>query len=153
MSGATMQMETGLESFFTNGEWLSQDASLWTLAAVSFLASTLLPLGSEAVLFAVLRLHPDASTAALAVATIFNTAGGMTTYGIGRYLARRKPLQHVELMRRWGSPLLLFAWLPIVGDGLVLAAGWLQANWLAAALFQAAGRYARYWVVVESAAL
>ena len=141
-----------MESFFANSEWLSQDASLWTLAVASFLASTLLPLGSEAVLFAVLRLHPDASNAALLVATIFNTLGGMTTYGIGRFLAQRKPLKHVELTRRWGTPLLLFAWLPIVGDGMVLAAGWLRANWIAAALFQAAGRYARYWVVVESAA-
>jgi membrane protein YqaA with SNARE-associated domain len=34
-----------------------------------------------------------------------------------------------------------------VGDALCAAAGWLRVNWLAALLFMAAGRLARYLVI------
>jgi membrane protein YqaA with SNARE-associated domain len=132
--------------------WGMSASPLAAVALAGFLAATLLPLSSEAVLFAVLRAQPELATAALLTATLANTLGGMTTYALGRYAARKRPLQRIETMRRWGAPALLFAWVPIVGDGLVLAAGWLRVNWAAAALFQAAGRCARYWLVVESAA-
>jgi membrane protein YqaA with SNARE-associated domain len=41
----------------------------------------------------------------------------------------------------------LLAWLPIIGDALCAAAGWLRINWLAALGFMAIGRLARYIVV------
>jgi membrane protein YqaA with SNARE-associated domain len=128
---------------------LSPAASLGSLFAASFLAATLIPLSSEVALFAVLKLHEDLFWPAVAVATIGNTAGGMTTYMIGRWLGA-KPLTQQERMRRYGAPALALAWLPVVGDGLVLAAGWLRINWLHAALWQAAGRLARYWVVAQA---
>ena len=52
-------------------------ASLWTLFVSSFLAATLLPGGSEVVLFAVLKAHPTLYWPALAAATIGNTLGGI----------------------------------------------------------------------------
>jgi membrane protein YqaA with SNARE-associated domain len=73
----------------------------------------------------------------------------MTTYALGRFLAVRKPLRQLERVRRSGAPALAFAWLPVIGDGLVLAAGWLKLNWLAAVAWQALGRFARYWVVAQ----
>lgn len=100
-------------------------------------------------LYAFLAMHPDLVWPALAVATLANTAGGMTTYLIGRVAGARKPLPQLERVRRWGTPALLFAWLPVVGDGLVLAAGWLRANWVAALLFQLVGRGVRYAVVAS----
>lgn len=136
----------------TEEVWLGEAASLASLALSAFLAATLVPLSSEAALFAVLRLHPELVWSAIGVATAGNTLGGMTTYLIGRYLGHRRPLHRLETVRRWGAPALIFAWLPVVGDGLVLAAGWLKLNWMAAAAFQALGRFARYWVVAQGAA-
>jgi membrane protein YqaA with SNARE-associated domain len=126
---------------------ISADASLASLLIATFLASTLIPLSSELVLFGVLRLHPDLAWTALVVATAGNTLGGMTSYLIGRFFGSKKPLPHVERVRRWGAPALLLAWLPLVGDALCIAAGWLKLNWGAAMLYQAAGRFARYWVI------
>ena len=41
------------------------------------------------------------------------------------------------------------AWVPIIGDGLVLAAGWLKVGALSCLLWQAIGRFMRYAVVVH----
>lgn len=122
-------------------------ASLTALFVGSFLAATLLPGGSEAVLFGVLKLHPEALWPALAVATLGNTLGGMTSYGIGRLLPPGKPLPGLAAVQRWGNPVLLLSWVPILGDPLCVAAGWLRLNpWLAMACM-ALGKGARYWVV------
>lgn len=134
-------------------DWLTAEASLGSLAVAAFLAATFVPLSSEVVLVGVLKLHPDLHWIALGLATLANTAGGMTTYLIGRFLATKKPLKEIEAVRRWGPAALLLAWAPFVGDALALAAGWLRINWIAAAAFQAAGRFARYWVVAQGAML
>ena len=126
-------------------------ASLMALAVSAFAAATLLPLASEAVLFGVLSLHPDLFWAALMVATTANTLGGFTTYLIGRFFASRRPLHGLAAMRRWGAPLLLLAWVPLVGDGFVLASGWLQVDWRTALAFQALGRLARYLAIASVA--
>ena len=126
-------------------------ASLAALFGTSFLASTLIPISSEAALFAVLKLHADLLWPAIGVATLGNTAGGLTTYLIGRYFGEKKPLTQLERVTRYGSPLLALAWLPLVGDALCLAAGWARLNWVAVALWSAAGRFARYWVVAQGA--
>ncbi len=126
---------------------MSDTASLLSLFISSFLAATLLPGGSEAVLFAVIKAYPETLWIALAVATIGNTLGGMVTFGMGWLLPQTQQLKHVEKVRRYGTPALLFAWLPLVGDALCLAAGWLRLNWWQAALFMAIGKFARYWVI------
>jgi membrane protein YqaA with SNARE-associated domain len=129
-------------------EWLfSPEASLWSLLLATFLAATLIPLSSEVALFAVLKLHQDLFWPAIGIATLGNTLGGLTSYAIGRLIARKKPLKQVERVRRHGAPILLFAWLPLAGDALCVAAGWLQLNWVAVASWQAVGRFARYGVV------
>jgi len=118
------------------------------LLAASFLAATLVPLPSEAALFAYLQLHPDRAALAVGVATLGNTAGGMTSYLFGRLIPQKKlNLKAVEWLRRYGAPVTVLAWLPIVGDALCVAAGWLRVNWVAALAFMAAGRLARYALV------
>jgi membrane protein YqaA with SNARE-associated domain len=119
---------------------------LAALFAASFAAATLFPLPSEAALFAYLKAHPEHSALAVGVATIGNTAGGMTSYLIGRLLPPRN-LKGVDTVKRYGAPVLALAWLPLVGDALVVAAGWLRIHWLAALAFMAAGRLARYVAV------
>ena len=54
---------------------------------------------------------------------------------------------NVSKVRRYGTPALLLAWVPLIGDALCLAAGWLRLNWWQAALFMASGKFARYWVI------
>jgi membrane protein YqaA with SNARE-associated domain len=126
--------------------------SLAGLFLTALLSSTVLPGQSEAALFAFLRFHPDRVALALAVATAGNTLGGMTSYLMGRLLPSRAPEgRALAWVRRFGSLALLFAWLPVVGDALPLAAGWLRLNAWLCALFMAAGKLARYGVVAWAA--
>ena len=121
---------------------------LAALFAASFIAATLFPLPSEVTLFAYLQLHPDKTALAVTVATLGNTAGGMTSYLIGRLVPQRKvEPKAMQTLRRYGAPATALAWLPIVGDALSVAAGWLRIHWAAVLVFMAAGRLARYLVV------
>lgn len=127
---------------------MSETASLWALFTSSFLAATLLPGGSEAVLYTVVRSYPQTAVLALAVATLGNTLGGMSSYLLGRLIPQTKPLRGLETVRRYGTPVLLLSWVPILGDPLCVAAGWLRLNAGLAALFIALGKFARYWVII-----
>src|SRR5512135_2826582 len=128
-------------------QFLTSDISLWGLFISSFLAATLLPGGSEAVLIGVLKLHPELFWPALLLGTVGNTLGGMVTFGMGRMLPPTHKIRHVDRVQRYGTPALLLAWAPVIGDAFCLAAGWLRLNPLYAALFMAAGKFARYWVI------
>lgn len=120
------------------------DASLTGLTLVSFLSATVLPGGSEAALVAVLAIHPDKRDAALLLATIGNTAGGMTSYAMGRFIPRKELPQRLDTLRRHGTPVLLLSWLPLIGDALCLAAGWLRLPVASSALMMALGKGLRY---------
>ena len=130
---------------------MSEDASLWALFGSSFLAATLLPGGSEAVLFGVLKLYPEQFWPALGVATLGNTLGGMSSYLIGRLVPQKKDLRGLPVLQRYGSPALLLAWVPFVGDPLCVAAGWLRLDPWLSALFMAVGKFARYLAVATVA--
>lgn len=129
------------------------EAGLLGLFLSSFLAATLLPGGSEAVLFALLKLHPEQAVPALILATIGNTLGGMTTYGMARLLPVAKLPEKSAVVARHGAPILILAWAPIVGDALCAAAGWLRLPWLPCTLWMALGKGLRYGVVVAGASL
>ena len=130
---------------------MSEDASLWALFGSSFLAATLLPGGSEAVLFGVLMLYPEQFWPALGVATLGNTLGGMSSYLIGRLVPQKMDLRGLPALQRYGSPALLLAWVPFVGDPLCVAAGWLRFDPWLSALFMAVGKFARYLAVAAVA--
>lgn len=119
-------------------------AGLAGLFLASFLAATLLPGGSEAAFVALLLAQPDQTVAALLLATLGNTLGGMSTYGMARLLPQHLAPAKSALVRRRGAPILLLAWAPIVGDALCAAAGWLRLPWLPCLLWMAAGKGARY---------
>lgn len=123
------------------------------LFASAFLAATLLPGGSEVALYALLARAPAAAWPALAVATLGNTLGALTSYALGRLVPERRSASARALawMRRGGMPLLLLSWVPLAGDALCVAAGWLRLPPLRCALFIAAGKFARYWVVAQAA--
>ena len=137
---------------------MDEQSSLIALFTSSFLAATLLPGGSEAVLVGVLLAYPDLHWPALTLATIGNTLGGMSSYLIGRLLPDENALHKklggkthgLEWVRQHGTPILLLSWAPLIGDILCVAAGWLRANWLWALLFIAAGKFARYWAIAAA---
>ena len=130
----------------------SEEASLGAVFMASFLSATVLPANSEIVLAAFVRAFPDRLAAGLLVATVGNTLGGMTTYGLGRLLPARHVPSPAALarMRRFGPALLLLSWVPFVGDALCLAAGWLRVSPVAAAVAMAVGKLARYAVVIAA---
>ena len=134
---------------------ISAEHGLWGLFAASFIASTILPMSSEAVLFGFLKLYPEELVLALVLATVGNTLGGLTSYVVGRLLPKKiqdkLDPKALDKLRRYGSPLTFFAWLPVVGDALCVGAGWLRLNWMYVTAFMAAGRLLRYWVVAQGA--
>lgn len=128
---------------------MSETASLLSLFISSFLGATLLPGGSEAVLYAVLKAYPESFWLALGIGTAGNTLGGMVSFAMGWLLPQTQQLKHVDKLRSYGTPALLLAWLPLLGDALCLAAGWLRLCWWQAALFMAIGKFARYWLIAS----
>jgi membrane protein YqaA with SNARE-associated domain len=125
----------------------SAEAGFVALFIASFVSATMFPGGSELVLIAVLHRHPDAFWTAIGIATVGNTLGAMTSYVIGRLIPNRVHERWVITLHRYGYWALLFSWLPLVGDALAIAAGWLRLNpWIALAAL-AAGKGARYLVV------
>ena len=56
-------------------EWLNvtAESGLWGLLAASFLSATILPGGSEALLWGFLKLHPEEYGSALLLTTLGNT--------------------------------------------------------------------------------
>jgi len=132
----------------------SPDEGLWGLAVSAFLSATILPGNSEIVLLALLAKFPSLFWQAIMVAAVANTAGGMTSYLIGRLIPQRdetvlKPAQLRALtwLRKHGEWALLLSWVPLVGDALCVAAGWLRINPWLSLLTMALGKCARYLAV------
>ena len=131
--------------------------SLWVLFFSAFISSTLFPGGSEAVLAYLAGATQYSTSVLVLVATLGNTLGGMTSWGLGRLIAIKysaeqleKPSHKkaIERLHKYGSPVLLFSWLPVIGDPLCVAAGWLRVNWQLSMLFIAVGKALRYLVIV-----
>ena len=129
-----------------------ESLGLWGLFASAFLSATLLPGNSEVVFVALLHHAPALAVPALAVATLGNTLGGLTSYLVGHLLPRPKEGRALALLERYGTPALLLSWVPVIGDGLCVASGWLRLNVFAAALFIATGKFARYWALAQGLA-
>ncbi len=130
------------------------ESALAGLFLSSVLAGSVLPGGSEIVLFGVLKLDIALFWPAIITATIGNTLGGLTSYAIGRFLPEGKSLSAqtlVQRVKRYGSPILLLAWTPWIGDPLCVAAGWLRLNVRQCIIFMAIGKFARYWVIAIAA--
>lgn len=125
----------------------------------AFIAATLLPLGSEAILLALAYQGEDAVTL-LVVATSGNVLGSCVNYAIGRWAHdrlmfqgnakhQRRLLKAESLFNRFGYWSLLFAWLPVIGDPLTLVAGVLKTPFNLFLLLVTLGKLARYAVVLS----
>lgn len=134
-----------------------EDYSLVGLFFSAFLSSTILPGTSEVALFGLATQGDLSHWNLLAVATAGNTLGGMSSWMVGWMIALRYPLTQlsktahrraVERVQQWGSPILLLSWVPVIGDPLCVAAGWLRISWIGAVLFIGAGKALRYGMLL-----
>jgi membrane protein YqaA with SNARE-associated domain len=125
----------------------------WSLFLSSFISATLFPLNSEVVFIAL--LYKDYSVVLLLlVATMGNTLGSYTTYGVGRmgsvkWLKRfgyndNKASRYKLLIERHGFWLGFLAWVPVVGDVFVLFLGFFKVPFLPSALTILVGKAVRY---------
>lgn len=131
------------------------------LFVVSFLAATIVPLGSE-VLVAAMILSGYNPMGVFIAATTGNSLGAVINYYVGRYGAdfifsryikvdpgKRKAVE--QRFEKWGSPVLFFAWAPLVGDPLTIVAGGLHLNLYVFTFWVVLGKAFRYGLIIFTA--
>ena len=139
---------------------------LSTVFVVSFISATLLPLGSEPVVFGLVKLNPELFWQAVLVATAGNTLGGAVDWWMGygvhkvtdKVTDKVTPHQphsaHHGRAVRWleklGPKACLLAWLPVVGDPLCAMTGWLKFTFWPCVAYMAIGKFARYFLMTGS---
>lgn len=132
---------------------MNADLTLWGLFLSSLLSSTLLPGGSEILLATLVTRTSHDPLMLLLIATAGNTLGGMITWGMGyalkwwypiSNLSRQLNAQAVDRIQKWGSPVLLGSWMPVLGDPLCFAAGWVGVHGLSALAWIGLGKAGRY---------
>lgn len=132
------------------------EVGLIALGLTSFLAATLLPLGSEPYLVAFLVAHPQQYLSALVMASLGNTAGGVTTWFLGRLghrlanpaLSLEKYPKLLKYLKKFGSKLLLLSWIPVFGDVMTGLAGWLKLPFWPCLIYLWIGKTLRYVFVI-----
>lgn len=129
--------------------------ALGGLAVSAFTSATILPGTSEAAFLAALHVYPQYWGTILLVAGLANGLGSVVSYGMGRLIPPKKqPPEKVLLwLKRWGVWALLLAWVPLVGDGLPIAAGWLRLNVWYSTLMLVVGKFLRYAVLLAGMAV
>ena len=127
------------------------------LFLVTFLSATILPILSEAFLLAMLAKDFDPMTC-LTIATIGNSLGGITNYGIGK-LGNPKWLQKLGInelklqkynrnIAKYGSWLALLSWIPVIGDPLVIGLGFFRVSFTKVLILLVLGKFLRYLLIV-----
>jgi membrane protein YqaA with SNARE-associated domain len=126
--------------------------SLSTVFVVSFISATLLPLGSEPVVYGLVKLNPALLWQVITVATVGNTLGGAVDWWMGygaskvadQFQASSVHLRALRWLERLGPIACLLAWLPLVGDPLCAVAGWLRLPFWRCVFYMAIGKFLRY---------
>lgn len=132
------------------------------LLAASFLAATVLPFQSEAVLFALLLTKHYTWWTLVLVASIGNVAGSVVNWVLGRSLAELEgrpwfPVKRDQIARAehwyraYGRWSLLLSWLPFIGDPLTVVAGVLREPFPVFLALVAIAKTARYVAVAAIA--
>ncbi|MBS1580958.1 MAG: DedA family protein [Bacteroidetes bacterium] len=134
------------------------DLGLPGLFLASFLAATVLPFSSEALLVLMLQ-GPWSSLSLWGVASLGNTLGGLTNYGLGRWLPEGRTLRWLRVdpargarwqafVQRYGPWGALLCWLPVVGDPIAIALGLFRARPVPVAVLMFIGKALRYAVLI-----
>ncbi len=133
------------------------EAGLAGMFVSAFLAATLLPLGSEAVLLAL--LYADYPVVPLIItATVGNVGGSIVNYWLGHRFGRAGIMRITNVsehrldkaenqFRLWGRWSLCLAWVPVIGDPLTFIAGILRVRLVWFVVLVTAGKAGRYIVI------
>ena len=137
-------------------QWV--ELGLLGLFLASFLAATILPFSSEAVL-AAMTMGPWTTLALWLVASMGNWLGGMSSYGIGRMGSLVRIAKWLRTdpataqawrarIERHGAWAALLCWLPVIGDPIAIALGLGRSRIWSTALLMLLGKALRYAVVL-----
>ena len=125
----------------------------------SFLASTIVPFSADVLLIGML-VAGGTPWIVIAVATIGNFLGGLTSYGIGRigkweWIERlgAKPEsieKHKAKIDKYGAWMALLSWVPFIGDVLAVALGFFRVKFIPSAVFMFIGKLGRFiaWYLI-----
>ncbi|MDR2920751.1 MAG: DedA family protein [Tannerella sp.] len=125
----------------------------------SFLAATILPFSSEVILAGVLLSGGD-YWACMVAATIGNVLGGMTCYWLGRigkveWIQKYLKINISKLLKvqHWinnkGAWVSVLTFLPVVGDLIAVALGFLRTNGWSVLFYMFVGKAVRYFIWME----
>jgi membrane protein YqaA with SNARE-associated domain len=128
---------------------------LSTVFVVSFISATLVPLGSEPVVFGLVKLNPGLFWPAVLVATAGNTLGGAVDWWMGygahkvvdKYRHSSTHVKALDWLERLGPKACFLSFLPAVGDPLCAVAGWLKLPFWPCLAWMAIGKFLRYVVM------
>ena len=126
----------------------------------AFLAATVLPFSSEAILG--ILVHQKYNIPLLvAVATVGNSLGGITTFLLG-YLGKmewlekyfrvkkEKILSFKKYSDKYGAYLGILSWMPIIGDVVGVGLGFFKAKPIPVIFWMTLGRFLRYAFIAWS---
>jgi membrane protein YqaA with SNARE-associated domain len=143
------------------GFWGYLSMSYLILFVWSFLAATVIPVGSEPMLIGLIRAD-ERTILIVAVATVGNFLGACTLWWMGRRAGAlattrlsgmRGGARAADLLRRYGKPALALAWVPLLGDILIGLAGAAGISFKAFAAWTVAGKAMRYgavaWIALQ----
>jgi len=128
-------------------------AGLGGLFLAAFVASTLFPASSEAVLAGLAASGAYDPWLLIGIASAGNILGASVNWALGRCAAQTRWAQEPRVaqaagwFRRYGAWSLLFSWLPVIGDPLTLAAGLARLRFALFLLPVALGKVGRYLAV------
>ena len=126
------------------------------LLIATFLSATILPFSSEIILIALLaKGYPV--VACVLIATIGNTAGGLTNFFIGKIghpkslkkvgFTEKKIEKYEDIIQRYGYWLALLSWVPIIGDPLMIGLGFFRVKLIPTVLLMTIGKLLRYSLI------
>jgi len=124
----------------------------------AFVAATILPAQSEAVLVYNLTQYPNQVIWFVTVASVGNILGSVINWLLGRFLLRfqqhrwfpaspEKLAQAQNTYRRYGRYSLLLSWVPIIGDPITVVAGIMREPILRFVIWVSIAKAGRYIVI------
>lgn len=130
----------------------------FSLFAAAFLAATIFPAQSEALLLALIVSGSHPVGWLVLVATLGNTLGSVLNWWLGRYLhhfrhrrwfpVSEKTLNAAEQrFQKYGLWSLLLSWVPIIGDPLTVVAGLLRVSFWKFLLLVGIAKGMRYLLI------
>ena len=125
----------------------------------AFLAATILPFSSEAVLVGLMAVGHYDAVGLWALASLGNVLGACINWGLGRFclhwrdrrwvpVSEDQPNRAGTWFSRYGVWSLLLAWVSVIGDPLTFAAGIMRVDFRLFVVLVAIGKAGRYGVLV-----